>query len=394
MLAAAALALPLLAQTPSADLEVTLSASANPAVTGENVTFTLTATNHGPDAATGVSTLLSPGAREAFVSASAGCTLASGLVACDVGSLAAGASSTATIVLRPSVMGPSTMLARVSAATADPVGANNLAYLIVDVNAASHLANLSTRMRVLTRDNVLIAGFIIDGTADKTVVVRARGPSLATAGVTGVLADPTLRLVRSADHATIATNDDWQTDPGAATLSRANMAPSSPLESAMLVTLAPGAYTAIVEGKAGGTGVGLVEVFDYDHPEFQFVNISTRGMVLTGNDVMIGGFVIYGSGPKKLVVRARGPSLANFSVQNALANPVLRLVRSSDGATIATNDDWQSSSDAAALNASGFAPTDPLEAAMLVTLQPGAYTAIVTGAGGGTGVGIVEVFAQ
>jgi hypothetical protein len=116
--------------------------------------------------------------------------------------------------------------------------------------------------------------------------------------------------------------------------------------------------------------------------------------VLTGNDVMIGGFVIQGSTPQTVVVRARGPSLAPFGIANALMNPTLQLVRSSDQSAVAANDDWGSASNAAAIAASGFAPSDARESAILVTLDPGAYTAIVSGVGGTTGVGIVEVFAQ
>jgi hypothetical protein len=122
------------------------------------------------------------------------------------------------------------------------------------------------------------------------------------------------------------------------------------------------------------------------------INVSTRGQVSTGGDVMIGGFVIQGSSPQTVVVRARGPSLTQFGIPNALANPSLTLVRASDNATLATNDDWGSAANAAQLVSSGFAPSNPLESAILVTLQPGAYTALVAGAGGGSGVGMVEVY--
>ena len=144
----------------------------------------------------------------------------------------------------------------------------------------------------------------------------------------------------------------------------------------------------------GGTGVGIVEVFEVDHPEVPLINISTRGQVLTGNDVMIGGFIIQGSAPQTVVIRARGPSLIPFGITNALANPTLQLVRSSDQATLAVNDNWESASNAADILASGFAPSNALEATILITLPPGAYTAIVAGALGGTGVAIIEVFAQ
>jgi hypothetical protein len=258
----------------------------------------------------------------------------------------------------------------------------------------SRIMGLSTRMQVLTGNNVLIGGFVVGGSASKTVVVRARGPSLQAQGIANFLPNPTLQIVRASDNVTIATNDDWASSAGAAQLSASGFAPSNPLESAVYASLAPGAYTAIVSGAGGATGVGIVEIYEVDHPEIPLTGISTRGQVLTGNDVMIGGFVIAGSTPQTVVVRARGPSLATQGVAGALANPSLQLVRASDNTTVAVNDDWLTAANAAQLSASGFAPSDARESAILVTLAPGAYTAIVTGAGGATGVGIVEVYAQ
>ena len=259
----------------------------------------------------------------------------------------------------------------------------------IDATAFPRLANISTRMQVLTGNDVLIGGFIIGGSAPKTVVVRARGPSLVPFGIANALANPTLQLLSGAT--VIATNDDWGQATNAAAIQSSGFAPTNAQESAVLVTLAPGAYTAIVAGAGGTSGVGIVEVFEVDRLDMPLINIATRGQVLTGNDVMIGGFVIQGTRPQTVLVRARGPSLAAAGVANPLANPVLQLFA---GATpIATNDNWQSATNQAAISASGFAPGNTLEAAILVTLQPGAYTAIVTGSGGGTGVGIVEVFA-
>jgi hypothetical protein len=258
------------------------------------------------------------------------------------------------------------------------------------------LANISTRMQVLTGDDVMIGGFIIGGSTPKTVVVRARGPSLIPFGIPNALANPTLQLVRSSDQVTLATNDDWQNQSGASVsaIQASGFAPGNALESAIIATLSPGAYTAIVTGVGNTTGVGIVEVFEVDHPEVPLINISTRGQVLTGNDVMIGGFIIQGDSAQTVVVRARGPSLIPFGIPNALANPTLELFRSSDNTLILSNDDWQSAANAAAVQASGFAPSNTLESAILITLNPGAYTAIVRGAASGTGVGIVEVFAQ
>jgi len=200
--------------------------------------------------------------------------------------------------------------------------------------------------------------------------------------------------VRSSDQVVIDSNDDWGTAANAATLQASGFAPSNPLESAIYTTLPPGAYTAIVSGVGNTSGVGLVEVYEVDHPEVELINISTRGKVLTGFDVMIGGFVILGNGPQTVVIRAIGPSLANFGVAGALQNPQIQLVRQSDQTIIATNDDWVNAPNASLIQSSGFAPSNSFESAILITLDPGAYTAIVSGVNGGTGVGLVEVYAQ
>jgi hypothetical protein len=243
-------------------------------------------------------------------------------------------------------------------------------------------------MRVLTGDDVMIAGLVIGGSSPKTVVVRARGPSLADFGVTGFLVNPQLQLFSG--PAQIAVNNDWQEAGNAAALQASGFAPSNPAESAILTTLQPGPYTAIVTGVGGGTGVSLVEIFEVDGPAVPLLNIATRGRVQTGDNVMIAGIIIQGDGPQAVVVRARGPSLAAQGVPGVLANPTLQLF--SGSTVIATNDNWQEATNAAQILASGFAPSDPNEAAILMTLQPGAYTAIVSGVGGTTGVAIVEVF--
>jgi hypothetical protein len=261
------------------------------------------------------------------------------------------------------------------------------------------MLNISTRMQVLTGNDVMIGGFVIGGSMSKTIAIVATGPSLTAFGIQNPLANPTLSLVRSSDQATIAANDDWQAGANAAQLQTAGFAPTNPLESAILVNLPPGAYTAIVQGAGGGTGVGVVAVYELDGPTIPLTNISTRGRVLTGNDVMIGGFVITGSGPQTVAIVATGPSLAAFGIQNPLANPTLTLVRSSDQAILATNDDWQGGcpqvgvcGTPAQLTTAGFAPTNPLESAIYINLQPGAYTAILSGVGGGTGVGVIGVY--
>jgi len=226
--------------------------------------------------------------------------------------------------------------------------------------------------------------------------VRARGPSLIPFGIPNALVNPRMDLFSGQDI--IATNDNWQTQTipaDVAAIQASGFAPTNDLESAIRTTLAPGAYTAVVTGVGNGSGVGIVEVFEVDLPEIPLINISTRGQVLTANDVMIGGFIIQGDAPQTVIIRARGPSLVPFGIPNALLDPVLQLF---DGPTpIATNDDWQlqaTPADLARIQGSGFAPSDTREAVISITLPPGAYTAIVTGKNGTTGVGIVEVFAQ
>lgn len=251
------------------------------------------------------------------------------------------------------------------------------------------MSGISTRAQVLGGDEVMIGGFITHSLVHKTVLMRARGPSLAQAGVVNALPNPKLHLIR--DGAIIAENDDWGSAPNAAAIQASGMAPGNAAESAILTTVTNGAYTAILSGVGQG-GVGILEILEVDQPAEPLIGISTRGKVLTGDDVMIAGFVIAGDGPQTVIVRGRGPSLVAAGISDALANPMLQLVRSSDQSVIATNDDWEQASNAAAVSEIGFAPTSSLESAILITLPPGAYTAILSGVGGGAGVGIVEVF--
>ena len=252
----------------------------------------------------------------------------------------------------------------------------------------ARLFNISTRGPVNTGDNVMIGGFIISGSAPKSVLIRARGPSLAQFGVPNVLANPQLQLFRG--QTSIGFNDNWGDVPNPAAIQATGFAPESPQESAILATLAPGGYTAIVSGVGNTTGIAIVEVFEVGEATTGLLNISTRGPVQTGDHVMIGGFIIAGDGPQTVVIRARGPSLSQFGVPGVLANPLLQIFQ---GQTpVASNDNWVDAPNKAAIEASTFAPENANESAILVTLQPGGYTAIVTGVGGGTGVAIVEVF--
>ena len=256
--------------------------------------------------------------------------------------------------------------------------------------AGTALGNISTRGMVETANNVVIGGFIVSGTSAKQVLVRAIGPTLANFGVPNAMQDPVLDLHDAT--ASVVQNDDWQ-DTQAAQITATGLAPTDPRESAILATLQPGSYTAIVSGKNGTTGVGLVEVYSTDSASSsQLTNISTRGLVQTGDFVMIGGFVSNGPGGSstQLLIRAIGPSLGGFGIPNPLPDPTLRLI-DGNGVTLAFDDNWKDTQPAE-IQATGLAPSNELESAILVTLNPGNYTGIVQGNNGGIGVGLVEVF--
>jgi Matrixin len=255
---------------------------------------------------------------------------------------------------------------------------------------SSHLANISTRVNVGVNDDVLIGGFIVRGSVPKRMILRAIGPSLADAGVSGALADPILELHNSTG-AVIAANDDWQSSAQATEIAASGLAPRNPFESAIVAALQPGTYTAIVRGVNNTTGIALVEGYELDSTAARLVNISTRGQVGVGDQVLIGGLIVTGSQPKNVVLRAIGPSLTGAGVHGAVTDPMIELHNAS-GVTIATNDNWQSSAQASAINATGLAPRNPLESAILVTISPGNYTAIVRGVNNTTGIGLVEVY--
>jgi N-acetylneuraminic acid mutarotase len=266
------------------------------------------------------------------------------------------------------------------------------------------LGNISTRLQVGTADRVLIAGFIVQGSAPKRVIIRAVGPSLGAVGVRNALVNPRLELHDASS--TIGTNDDWQTtqiggvitEDQVAEIQSSGLAPSDSAESAIIATLSPGAYTAIVEGVNGGTGVGLVEVYDLNVASSSLLaNISTRGFVQTADGVMIGGFIVV-TQPARVVIRAIGPSLSQVGVPDALVNPQLELHDTTS--LIGQNDNWQTTQiggiitmdQVAEIQQSGLAPTDSAESAIIATLQPGSYTAVVRGVNSTAGNGLVEVY--
>ena len=241
-------------------------------------------------------------------------------------------------------------------------------------------------------DDVLIGGFIVRGHVPKRMILRAIGPSLTGAGVIGAMANPTLEL-HDSTGATIATNDNWQTSAQASEISASGLAPRNPLESAIVATLQPGSYTAIVRGVNNTTGIALVEGYELDSTATRLVNVSTRGRVGVGDEVLIGGFIVTGSESKTVIVRALGPSLGTGAhpLAGALANPFLEL-HDGSGNLLSSDDDWVNSPQHAAIVASGLAPPSSLESAILATLSPGNYTAIVHGVNNATGIGLVEVY--
>jgi len=252
----------------------------------------------------------------------------------------------------------------------------------------SVFGNISTRLRVETSDNVLIGGFIVTGAEPKKVIVRAIGPSLSSL-FPGVLADPVLEL-RNSSGDLIRSNDNWRTDQEEEIIAT-GIPPSNDLESAIVETLPANgaAYTAIVRGADNGTGIGVVEAYDLDRTvDSRLANISTRGLVQTGDDVLIGGLIVLGQNSMRVIVRAIGPSLP---VGGALANPTLEL-HDGNGALIVANDNWRDEQESEII-ATGIPPTNDLESAIVRNLDPGNYTAIVRGVNGTTGVALVEAYA-
>ena len=272
-----------------------------------------------------------------------------------------------------------------------PGGATEPNYAATDVNDVfivdrkATLANISTRARVATGEQVLIGGFIINGAAPKRLVVRAIGPSLP---VGDAIADPLLELHDGSGNL-ISSNDNWQESANAQEITDSTLAPSHSAEAAILTTVNPGSYTAVVRGSGESQGVALVEVYDLEAgSDSQPANISTRGLVQSGDNVLIGGIILSGSESRRVIVRAIGPSLP---VADALANPVLEL-RDGNAALVAANDDWRSSQEAE-IAATGIPPSNNLESAIVQTLVPANYTAIVRGVNGTSGVALVEAYA-
>ena len=273
--------------------------------------------------------------------------------------------------------------------------------------ASSNLGNISTRSLVQTGEHVMIGGFIVQGSGPKRVIIRAIGPELTQHGIADALANPRLEL-HNGTGALIGSNDNWQTtilggiitSNQVSDIQNSGHAPTAASESAIIADLQPGNYTAIVSGVNNTLGVALVEVYDLSPgASSNLGNISTRSLVQTGEHVMIGGFIVQGSGPKRVIIRAIGPELTQHGIADALANPRLEL-HNGTGALIGSNDNWQTtilggiitSNQVSDIQNSGHAPTAASESAIIADLQPGNYTAIVSGVNNTLGVALVEVY--
>ena len=256
------------------------------------------------------------------------------------------------------------------------------------IKVSAQLLNLSTRLRVMPDDNVLIGGFIIRGSEKKKVILRGIGPSL---NVPGKLDDPVIQLF-DGSGVSIASNDDWKTDQQ--NVQDTGLAPTDDRESAIVITLDPGSYTVVMRGKNNSSGIGVVEMYDIGlDANARLANVSSRGFIATGDNILIGGFF---AGPQTasvtgVVFRAIGPSLSQFGIPQPMQDPTIEL-HNGNGDLIATNDDWQSSQKSE-IEAVGLAPSDSRESAILLrNFDPGPYTAIVRGKNNTTGVGLVEIY--
>jgi uncharacterized repeat protein (TIGR01451 family) len=409
------------------DLALTKTDSPDPVQVGNNLTYTITITTHGPPAALNVhmSDTLPAGVNFVSVTPSQGNCTGTSTITCNLGSInfvPGENSATVTLVVTPTAAGTISNTATCSTTSAEFNLSNNTDTETTTVIAGStptpplptptvtpasptptpsptpvppaQANNLSTRMRVQTGDSVGIGGFIITGAAPKHVLLRAIGPSLTQSGVPNALADPVLELHGPGGFATIA-NDNWRDDPvQEAAILATGIPPTNNLESAIDTTLNPGAYTAVVKGKNNTSGVALIEIYDLSPAvPAKLANISTRALVGTGDNIVIAGFTLGGNnGEDRIVVRGLGPSLAALGMSNALADPTLEL-RDGNGALLASNNNWQDNpAQLTELMGSGLAPANPLESAIAATLPPGLYTALLAGLNNGAGIGLVEVY--
>lgn len=276
--------------------------------------------------------------------------------------------------------------------------------LLSSAAGTSRLVNISTRAQVGTGANILIPGFVISGSGTETLLIRADGPGLAQFGVSGVLAQPSLRVTNQSTGNTVASNTGWGTNANAAQIASvasqvgAFALASGSADCAVIANLPAGAYTVQVSGVNNTTGIALAEVYEVSSSGTRLVNISTRAQVGTGGSIIIAGFVVSGSGSEQLLVRGDGPSLAQFGVTGALAQPSLSLINQSSGATIASNTGWSTNTNASQITSIGTTvgafslAAGSADSAVVVNVPAGAYTAQIAGVNSTTGVALAEVY--
>ena len=264
--------------------------------------------------------------------------------------------------------------------------------LVFDTPNDAHFVNISTRAAVGRDDNAAIAGFIISG-GPKSVVLRGLGPSLALNGqpLAGRLMDPTLDLYNSSGTV-LQRNESYKQGAEASAITDARLAPSDDREAAIIETLQPGAYTAVLRGANESNGVGLVEVYDIDTAvTSKLANLSTRAFVAGGDKVLIGGLILQGTSQRRVLFRAIGPELQASGITSALPDTTMRLVNA-QGTQVAVNDDWRQAANAAEIESTGLQPRDSRDSAILTSLGSGSYTAIVAGKDSATGTALVEAY--
>lgn len=254
------------------------------------------------------------------------------------------------------------------------------------------IINLSTRVVCGTREAVAVTEFLVQGEGSKEMLLRGIGPSLHQNGVPGFLRDPNLTLL-NADGMVLAYNDNWVDSPDKDAINSTGLAPSDDREPAILSSLMPGFYTSVMRGAQNRSGVGVIEAYDLQPPNssLYIAAIGTRGQVLTGDNVLVSGVILGGPGPVSLLVRTLGPSLATAGLRRVLADPYLYIV-SASGDIIASNDNWGDNFNKDQIIATGLAPDDDLEPALLLTLSPSVYTAVATGVDGDTGLAFTQIY--
>ena len=377
--------------TPTATATATATATSTPTVTPTataTATATATPVTSPTPTATATATATSTATATATATATPTATPTSTPTATGTATSTPTATPTATATATPVSSATPTATAT---ATATPTATAISTATATPTATPAQLLNISTRARVLSGDNNLIGGFIITGSDPKKVLLLAKGPSISSGGnpVPGRMADPTLEL-HAGNGSLVTSNDNWKDSPERTQIESSGLAPTDDRESAIIRTLVPGAYTGVLAGKDNTTGIALIEIYDLDANKSILANISSRGLVDTGDNVMIGGFIAGNrSANTKVLVRGIGPSLQG-KVPNPLADPILEL-HDSNGNTLETNDNWKDSPERAEIEATGIPPGNDLESAILKPVSPAGYTAILRGKTG-SGIAVVEIY--